>query len=915
MDKESAKARVSELVAKFNQYDRDGKIERMNEENTKSIFIDPLFEALGWNLRDLDEVSKENQVLRGRADYAFKVSGVVRFYAEAKAASASLEEKDKWQAINYSYMKSVPWAVLTNFRELWVFNSDWQTKMSEDSRFMNFSAYDYCSNFDNLWLLGKEMVSHGEIERKAEEYGKKQRREPVSKALYQDLMRWRSLLSKEVSKRDVRNKLSKEQIDEGVQRFLNRLIFMRTCEDRKIENERLREMLRVWQSDGRRKLVSYLHDLTGEFNDIYDSDIFAPHMAGEFGIDNEILSKIISELYQTPEGAHYDFDAIDADVLGNVYEQYLATMMRSGGSLVEKEGKRKEMGIYYTPTYIVDYIVKNTLGELISKAKSAEDLMKITVLDPACGSGSFLIRAYELLNEAYAAKNGGDYQTISGEVSQNAYFVLNKNLHGVDLDAKAIEIAELNLLLRAARTRGLLPLLSGNIKRGNSLISGTKEELQEYFGSRWEEKHPFNWKIEFKEVMDNGGFDVVVGNPPWGANIDDILDYLKKNYPKSTTHHKDIYKCFIEKGVSLLKEGGYLGFIVPSSCLFQPRYADIRLFLKNYSIIKIINLGDGVFGDEVTAPCCVIIIQKQTATLGHVVNTLELSDSNANNIKSERLSKAQYVKIKQSVYDKTIDNNFVTSFREINTNEKMFGDLVDCRDAGINYQRINVGMQSKGNSDLSERLLYDGHKQNSRNDREYLKGEDIARYVISYSTGRFVRTNYKDFIKANEVVRLDEKTYETVPKILWRQTADRPIATLDFHGAWFGRSIQAGIPITKDQDIRYLVALLNSKYLSYLYVQSVRELGRVFPQVKLNKIKQLPIHLASSSDQQPIISLVDRMLELNKRLVEMGDMQTTERQRVEEEIRQTDARIDELVYELYGITGEERKIIEDSFKK
>jgi type I restriction-modification system DNA methylase subunit len=604
MDKEGTKRAVSSLVETFKRYESEGRLSGLNESNTRNAFIDPLFEALGWNMRDLEEVSLEESVSSKRVDYAFRVSGVIRFFVEAKAAGVPLEEKEARQAIDYAYYKAVPWVILTNFRQLIIYNSE----LEEGSqRFLLFEFSEYVERLDELLKLSKEGFASGELDNYAEKVGKGKKREPITKKLFSDLRQWRKELSSNIAGHSRMNKLDSEQIEEGVQKLLNRFVFIRTCEDRGLENQKLREAVRICREENKKRLMRYLGDVFDEFNEVYDSDLFAPHLAGELYIDNAVLERIIEGMYS------YRFNDIDADVLGNVYEQYLAAGIGEKGQLRDKKMIRKEMGIYYTPTYIVDYIVKNTLGELIGKAKNASELSKIRVLDPACGSGSFLIRAFETLGKAYAKTNGGDNEMLTENVSRNAYDILTKNLHGVDLDAKAVEIAELNLLLRAARRRGRLPLLSENIKRGNSLISGTPEEMEKYFGKHWEQKHPFNWEEKFAEVMKEGGFDVVVGNPPYGADVTEEEKIYYVNKYKTTLGKINSYRLFIERTLQLLKDGGLLGLIVPNTWLSDNDSERLRkLILENYKVLKILVLPESLNVFEgVTQATTVIIIQKQ----------------------------------------------------------------------------------------------------------------------------------------------------------------------------------------------------------------------------------------------------------------------------------------------------------------
>jgi len=245
-------------------------------------------------------------------------------------------------------------------------------------------------------------------------------------------------------------------------------------------------------------------------------------------------------------------------------------------------------------------------------------------------------------------------------------------------------------------------------------------------------------------------------------------------------------------------------------------------------------------------------------------------------------------------------------------------DELKCKDAGINYQRVGTGMQDKGRSDLVDRLLYEG-KREKNIDKMYWKGTDINRYWIAESTTRFCRPNYKDFIRSNEVVRLNESVYDTVPKILFRQTADRLIATIDYRGTWFGRSIISVLLKTNSAyRSEYFLGILNSKYLAWIYDALARETGRVFAQVKLSKVKQLPIRTIDFSNKKDVkrhdrmVALVEQMLTLHKQLA--AAKSESQKTVVQRQIDATDAEIDRLVYELYELTDEEIAIVEQTAK-
>lgn len=384
-------------------------------------------------------------------------------------------------------------------------------------------------------------------------------------------------------------------------------------------------------------------------------------------------------------------------MLGGVYESYLSYIAQNpievdiggkSGKLLKVEDKkelkqksrkkRKEQGIYYTPKFIVDYIVKNTLGEKLKGIKTVGELKELKVLDPACGSGSFLTEALETINNKYKEFGASGGQSIKTNI-------LLENIYGVDLDGQAVELARLNLLLDALDTKAKLPNLAKNIKNGNSLISGTENELKKYFGENWRDKKPFNWQEEFPEVLRQGGFDVIVGNPPWGANIDKDVEYLEEKYPDSTKFYKDIYKIFIDKSLSLLKSGGMLGFIVPNTFLYQPRYEDIKEVVNKYENF-VINLGERIF-HNVQLPSCVLVVVKQQGTNKYVKDLTR----DKRELLVSRIYEAGAAPVKAIIKDTGIT----------------FDEVFLLKDAGVQYASVGAGKSGKGKSDLPQRIFSD----------------------------------------------------------------------------------------------------------------------------------------------------------------------------------------------------------------
>jgi len=216
-------------------------------------------------------------------------------------------------------------------------------------------------------------------------------------------MYWRKQLTKSFKKYNVK---SEEEIDEGVQRILDRLIFIRTSEDRKIEPNILMSIARQCESSGK-QLYRQLVKIFRDYDDNYNSKLFIKHSCENWETEDNVLYDIIYGLYETKDGFRYDFSIISSDILGGMYEQYLSYVQGRAVNIDDKQKtKRKSHGIYYTPSYIVNFIVKSTIGKVVNNKPSSSSNIK--VLDPACGSGSFLISAYDFLHDkGSSSKKGG----------------------------------------------------------------------------------------------------------------------------------------------------------------------------------------------------------------------------------------------------------------------------------------------------------------------------------------------------------------------------------------------------------------------------------------------------------------------------------------------------------------------------
>lgn len=907
--------KVKALINKYNSIKAEGKIKSYDEANTCKDFILPLFEALGWDISNREEVTAQASASRGRVDYAFCIKGIPKFFLEAKSLKVDLNDT-RWaeQTINYAWHKGVVWAVLTDFEAIKVFNAEWIAKNPNESLFFEIRYDKYSENFDQLSLLSKQAFLENRLDKEAEKWGKKRRKIPVDEKLLSDILKWRNLLANSLRKNHPA--LLEEELDESIQRILDRLIFIRTCEDRNIEPNTLSSLLREFgmgashQMDRTHKrhiLSEKLKSVFRNFDEGYNSQIFSPHLCEDLKIDEDVLEVVINGLYATEDRSiRYDFSAIDADVLGSMYEQYLGHILKktpTRTTVTEKHLHRKEMGIYYTPKYIVDYIVKNTVGEML-KEKSYKDAMKLKILDPACGSGSFLIRAFEEMDNYLKEK-----RSQKGE--EFAYFrrmeILNSNLYGVDLDKQAVEIAQLNLLLKALETRQKLPVIK-NIRRGNSLISGDDLLMYKYFGKNWKEKHPFNWKEEYSEVFKDEGFDVIIGNPPYVfARSQKFTEFEKEYYYNKYGLQKyqlNTYGLFVEMAYNLLKPNGVLGVIIPNNWLTIETFAKFREFvLRNGGNLQIINIYDKVFSEANVDTCILILSKGKTKN----ISLAEIQDGNFDFMKHYKITDIE--KNNLIINIPLLKNvSGVDLLTKVELKTFRLNDIAQVS-TGLKAYQVGKGIP-KQTEDVKTNRIYHATRKINSDYYPYLEGKDVSRYNLSWS-GEYLKYG-------NHLAEPRKSVPFKGQRILVRQIPSKPPYCInavivnkevlhDINSMVIFDNIQ-------DYDLRLILGIINSKLISYWFLNKFGKLQRkLFPQFKVKELQRFPIAKNISKDIKiSIINLVEKMLELNKQILKIPE-KSDKWYSLKSEIEKTDKKIDEIVYDLYGITEKERKIIEKSY--
>ncbi|MDD5674854.1 MAG: N-6 DNA methylase, partial [Chitinivibrionales bacterium] len=529
-------------------------------------------------------------------------------------------------------------------------------------------------------------------------------------------------------------------------------------------------------------------------DEIYNSGLF--HFKDEKGraeppdtlsltlnIDDKPLKDILKNLYY-PESP-YEFSVLPADILGQVYEQFLGKVIRlTAGHQAKVEDKpevKKAGGVFYTPTYIVDYIVKNTVGKLIEN-KTPKQIEKLKILDPACGSGSFLIQLYQFLLDYirdWYINDGAEKYTkgkepkltkvLSGEwrlSTPERKKILLDNIHGVDIDSQAVEVTKLSLLLKVLEGENeqslaqqmtlwhqrALPDLENNIKCGNSLIGtdyfacqGVQEVMALYENNEDAERikiNAFDWdeKGGFPEIMKNGGFDAVIGNPPYVIIAKDFfsensIDYLKR-YPVAQ-YKTDLFHLFIQKGIDLLNPCGLMGFITPNTWYTLQFTSQLREYVLNKSAIEeIVVFNHKVFGNADVDTGLLFLSRKNIAD-NHNLIIKNISSENA----ELNLYENKGYKILQKSWLKNQDFRF--EVRQFGKEGKLVKRLVTTFPPLINIARASLGCQAYNSSkhakqEIKDRIFHSSKKL-SKDYLPELAGNDVGRYFIERKKGEWIK--------------------------------------------------------------------------------------------------------------------------------------------------------------------------------
>jgi type I restriction-modification system DNA methylase subunit len=997
----------------------------VKEAHVRLSLIDPLFEALGWDLRNTamiapqyrEVVTEDSLEIEGQQkapDYAFRVGTLSKFYTEAKKCGINInaDPGPAYQLRRYGWSAKVPLSILTDFEEFGVYDCSLRPKPADKASFGRIQYYkseQYADCWRELWdIFSREAVWAGAYDRYAASKRKRGTSE-VDGEFLKEIESWRDELARNIA---LRNQfLGPDDLNAAVQRTIDRIIFLRMAEDR--GSESYGQLLKL--CDQPNMYSRFMSKLCKSADEKYNSGLF--HFNKEEGtsesldaitpklqVDDKVFKPILQSLY-FEHGSPYHFGVLPVEILGTVYERFLGKVIRltpeHRAKVEEKPEVRKAGGVYYTPAYIVDYIVKNTVGKMIAGKSPAQlgggkNGQPLCVLDMACGSGSFLLGAFQCLldhclkwymehqpdkfkNEVFKNRRG-EWQLAIAEKKR----ILTTHIFGVDIDAQAVEVSKLSLLLKAmegetdetvGKSRQLfheraLPNLSNNIKCGNSLIG------PDYFSGRlipdpdeMKRVNPFDWNREFPEAMKSGGFDCVIGNPPY-IRIQTMKEWApleveiyKELFSAANAGNYDIYVVFVEKGLNLLNSNGRLGFILPHK-FFNSKYGEAlrNLLAKGKHLSHIVHFGDQQVFIGATTYTCLFFLEKSSKSEFKFTKVEDLTAWYSNSLASEGTIMAPSINSREWNF---IAGKGVALFERLNSLPVKLGDVAS----------IFVGLQTSADKIyVLKGTQLNGGRYVTVEDRNGLKWklerEVLRPFINDVSLSTFelpvsnhwlvfpyrVENKKVTLIPVPEMIEMFPKTWQYLkenssllrnresgkadnsewygyiyrknlslfdaPKLIVQVISLFGKYAYDSSGVYFtggGNGPYYGIRWLESnnfQSIHYLQAVLCSRISDfYLHRVSSPFRGGYWSYGK-RFIEQIPIRTISLSNQNDIefqnqlVKCVEQMFKLTQQLSNSKSESTS--MAIKRQVNATESEMNNIIYKLYELTEEEIRIVEDA---
>lgn len=950
---------IVDLVDRFNLHKEAYKASNYNETQVRREFIDPFCKALGWDIDNeqgyaeaYKDVVHEDAIKVGGStkapDYAFRVGGTRKFFLEAKKPSVNIKSDiaPAFQLRRYAWSAKLPLSILTDFEEFAVYDCRVKPEKGDKASVARVS-YFTCDSYVEKWdeiasVFSRQAILKGSFDKYADDNKRKRGTAQVDDAFLEEIEGWRSSLARNIALRNP--SLSVHELNTAVQRTIDRIVFLRIAEDRGIET------YGQLQGLGSGKVVyPALANLFRRADSRYNSGLFH-FQAGEGSsdtldeftlgliIDDKVLKPILSSLYY-PDSP-YEFSVLPADILGQVYERFLGKVIRlSGRSAIieDKPEVKKAGGVYYTPAYISKYIVANVVGPLLRDRtplqvsgldKRRKDAQPLRIVDPACGSGSFLIEAYQYLMDWYLSQYvDEDPQNFAKGKEPRLYQVGNEwrltiserrrilltHIFGVDIDVQAVEVTKLSLLLKVlegeksdaiARQMSLfnmraLPDLGSNIRCGNSLIDSSFYRVYSLSLLSSDDRfrlNTFDWNDEFPFLKVFKGFDCVVGNPPYLYSAGgEYNDYFSSRF-KFAHYQTDFYVYFIERGLSLLRGGGIIGYIIPDSWLNSDAFSKMRNALVNeWSVQQICTFKYQVFRSA-NIENTVVIVGHQTPA--ETITTYEFA-SPTERRPSNALSVADINRLG------IIDPNYSSAGNGIITLLDRFDKMssIVTLNRGIHaYRTDGYGQTAFGGTatqtkrDKDERSYHSATRKNKTWLPE-IRGRDVfwARYIYS---GDFI--HYGPWLAEPRNPKFIQN-----PKVVFRKTLGNILsAALVKEPAAVDQSLYIAISHSNDLAVLKFVLGVTLSSLGAWFLRTKYSIyDRLHPWYTKKNLEDFPI----PAFNQVIVDIVDQVLLSQEN--EAAAKTEVGRRQAAREILVYRKELDRAVFEAFGLSEQQKNVI------
>jgi hypothetical protein len=967
---------LKKLASLFEANNAQYKSPSYDESNTRTDFIDKFFALLDWDIannqgfsENYREVVREDKIKidgsQKAPDYSFRIGATRKYFVEAKKPSVNIKDSadSAFQVRRYAYTAKLPLSILTNFAEFSVYDTRIKPNKNDNAgaaRIFYCTYQEYERHFDFIYnTFSKLSILKGSFDKYVEDNKDKKGTSEVDAELLNLVESWRAKLAKNIALRN--NFLSIYNLNSAVQKIIDRIIFLRITEDKGMEGA------------NNLKAITNVADIYEKFNVLveranikYNSGLFKNEdWLVHLSVDNKVLKNIIDNLYY-PD-CPYEFSVLPIEILGNIYEKFLGKTIkfkniRNTHTVIveEKPEVRKAGGVFYTPQFIVNFIVQNTVAEKI-KNRTPDDIVGLKICDPACGSGSMLVGAYQCLLsyhlDYYTNKNNIKAALKKGfifQVSDNSYRlaiiekqrILQNNIFGVDIDPQAVEVAKLSLYLKLLEDEGkeaegqlfsfsdiaLLPSLEKNIMCGNSLV-GTDFYSQKTLGLTEDEQikiNCFDWEKEFPSIFKNGGFDIVLGNPPYyniqtlGAGSP-IAEYIQQKYAHVWQDKSDILFYFLSKAMSLSKDA--IGYILSNAFLFSDKAQKLRsAILKDARLARIVNFEQFLVFKDASITSGVFIFRNehngtQAAVLKEKSYTVDYVVDYMNNT-------ANYFPV--SFSDGNVFALVDKAIRELN--KKIDAQHSLLQDIFL----VGKGMETAANDIFIFKNL---PKQFPKKYvKKHLAGENITKYYLKDNFNyllyveeaddfKDLPVSIQDYLKEHRKElsgRADKKRratapwwnytfamhkeYYHLPKIWCSYRGKSNAFVLDETSDYIGLTNTTVIFGTNPKySLKYILALLNSTLLTFRYRSIGKQTGSGVFEYFANGIGKLPIPDADTKTQNEFVVLVDKMLELkHKEYIEQNNQV---KMILSRQIDGINDAIDKVVYKLYKLTPEDVELI------